>query len=360
MIVRDGKLIHTEHFSITHQNALVQEILEKFLLQYYEDASDLPREIFTAQMPNQSELIEKALSKLRKTKVEIIVPTRGRKKQLVSLAAENAKMYFAAHEMGEPRPDSSGRELHQVLISLQKNLNLPKLPRRIEGYDISNIQGTNPVGSMVVFADGKPDKSQYRKFKINLKDTPDDFAMMKEVLERRFKRLAVILSDSEGSRDSSHFAKATEDTSANTPQNDNWGMPDLVIIDGGKGQLNVAVVVLKNYNLNIPVIGLAKRLEEVFLPGKKNPIVLPDNSLVLFLLQRIRDEAHRFAITFYRGRHNKQTVRSILDEISGVGPVTKKKLLRKFGSASAIRSASLEALAAEVGMQIAKKIKENL
>jgi excinuclease ABC subunit C len=220
------------------------------------------------------------------------------------------------------------------LKELQRVLNLDQLPARIEAFDISNIQGTNPVGSMVVFDFGRPKKDQYRKFKIRSKQTPDDFAMMSEMLGRRFKR----------STDSSH----------------KWPLPNLVLIDGGKGQLSVAIKTLKQYKLQIPLIGLAKRLEEIFLPGRRLPILLPENSIARFLLQRVRDEAHRFAITYHRKLRSRGAVKSILDDIKGIGPNKKRQLLQKFGSAAKIREASLTEISAIIGSAAAEKIKASL
>ena len=224
------------------------------------------------------------------------------------------------------------KRLNTVLLNLKETLNLPIVPRRIEGFDISNIQGTNPVGSMVVFENGKPSKSQYRKFKINSKETPDDVAMMKEMLQRR----AVRLLDNQ------------------------WPKPDLIIIDGGKAQLNAALRQIPYSKFHILIIGLAKRSEEIFLPGQREPLVLRADSPILFLLQQIRDEAHRFAVTFHIKRRGKASFSSRFDKVSGIGPVTKKKLLRKLGTISAIRSSSLEALAKEIGIARAKRIKEQL
>ena len=340
-LVREGKLIHTEYFELDHANAPASEILERFILQYYADASDIPRAIFLSAKINETRAIEKSLAKLRRATVKISVPIRGRSSGLIKLASENAALY---HEREQA---SFEKNLPHVLDELQKILNLPQIPKRIEGFDISNIQGTNPVGSMVVFTDGRPDKSQYRKFKISLTVSAeglpkaDDFAMMREMLERRFKH----------SQPTSYNLQATSSV---------WPIPDLIIIDGGKGQLNVAVQVLQATSYKLPIIGLAKRLEEIFLPGQKNPILLALDNPVLFLLQRIRDEAHRFAITFYRSRHRQAQAYSRLEDIPGVGPVTRRLLLKKFGSVAGVRSAPLPALAREVGTAMAKKIKENL
>jgi len=222
------------------------------------------------------------------------------------------------------------------LKELQRVLELKNLPGRIEAYDISNVQGTSPVGSMIVFDFARPKKENYRKFKINRKQTPDDFAMMHEMLERRFKH------------------------AFDQNLHKRWPMPDLILIDGGKGQLNVAVKILKLYKLNIPIIGLAKRLEEIFKPGKSLPLTLPKNSQALFLLQRIRDEAHRFAVSYHRLLRSKKSVSSKLDDIPGIGSAKKRLLLQKFGSLAKINSASLGEIANLVGRPLAEKIKASL
>jgi excinuclease ABC subunit C len=318
-MIREGKLINQESFEVLDtQDATPGVILESFLKQYYLDASDVPREIVIRYpLPGKTELE-------RWLKTRILIPRRGKKIQLLALGEENAKDYY----------QKTFASFESVLIDLQKFLHLPGLPKRIEAYDISNIQGFLPAGSMIVFENGQAKKSEYRKFKIRREGGPNDFAMIQEILERRFAHLE-------------------------TPKK-TWPRPDLIIIDGGKGQLNAALQVQRRKNSNIPIIGLAKRLEEIFLPGLKQSLLLAPNSRTLFLLQRIRDEAHRFAITFYRGRHQREQTRSRLDDIPGVGSVTRKKLLKKFGSPAAIRKSSLEALAKEIGMKMAQKIKENL
>ena len=284
--------------------------------------------------------------------LEILVPTRGSKLALIKLGTENARQYL------ESQTDKQMLEEARLLASLkelQRVLTLSKLPGRIEAYDISNIQGTNPVGSMVMFDFGRPKKSDYRKFKINKKQTPDDFAMMAEMLERRFKH-------------STHYSLPTTHSS--------WPLPDLILIDGGKGQLHAAIKAIRNAELDsasnnkrsrnkfgiatIPVIGLAKRLEEIFMPGKPKSLILNPNSIALFLLQRIRDEAHRFAIKYHRQLRSRQSLTSVLDGLSGIGPAKKKRLLIQFGSAQKIRASSLTELAAIVGSSTAEKIKASL
>ena len=347
-MVRAGRLIHTEYFTIESQNSPLPEILEKFIQQYYGETSDLPGEIIAPTEFHDRGILSKTISRLVGKKIKIIIPKKGKKKQLLKLAAENAKLYFEREEA------SFSNQIGAVLLDLQKLLDLPVL-HRIEGYDISNIQGTNPVGSMVVFTNGKPDKAQYRKFKINVKSTPDDFAMMQEMLIRRFKRITPHLTSPTRGEE-----KLPNSLPLMGRAREGWPTPDLIIIDGGKGQLGVGVKALQNYKLKIPIIGLAKRLEEIFLPGQDRPILLPPNNPVLFLLQRIRDEAHRFAITFYRGRHSKTAAHSRLDDIPGLGPVSRRKLIKKFGTVSGVRAASMEELSKIVNVNLAKKIKEQL
>ncbi len=326
-MIRDGKLIQKENFILDNaRNASEQEILESFLPRYYLDASSKPRQILLPVEINGDEL-KPFFIKAPK----LLTPARGDKAGLIKLGLQNAKQYLDSstdkHLLEEAKLMASLKELQRVL-------ELAKLPGRIEAFDISNIQGTNPVGSMVVFDFGRAKKDQYRKFKIQSKQTPDDFAMMAEMLLRRFKR----------------SLEATQ----------KWPLPDLILIDGGKGQLAVAVKILNQYKLNIPILGLAKRLEEIFLPGHKLPILLPENSIARFLLQRVRDEAHRFAITFHRKLRSRGAVKSVLDDIKGIGPNKKRLLLQKFGSAAKIREASLTEIAAIVGSSAAEKIKASL
>jgi excinuclease ABC subunit C len=305
---------------------------------YYGQATDLPQEIFTQYELTNPDFI-KTLIKSRqatnkqKRAVKLSVPTRGQKLNLINLGKTNAEEYLRKWQRSQASNLDTAKE---TLENLKQILNLPTLPRRIEGYDISNTQGTNPVGSMVVAKDGQAAKSEYRKFKITSKQTPDDFTMMREMLTRRLARV--------------------------NPSNekDAWPLPDLIVIDGGKGQLGIVVEVLEKANLNIPIIGLAKRIEEIFLPHNPEPIVLPHDNPVLQLLQRLRDEAHRFGITFHRNLRSKQAIKSALDTIPGIGPKTKKLLKQKIGTVDKIKQTPLEQLAAIVGPAKAEIIKKHL
>ncbi|HMR55195.1 MAG TPA: excinuclease ABC subunit UvrC [Candidatus Doudnabacteria bacterium] len=325
--VREGKLMDKENFLYQNLLGIPEEergatILQAFSEMYYAEATDLPKEIFTQiDLPNKS-LLAKLLATRTKTKIAISSPTRGQKLKLIVMGETNAK----EHLMKWQRNQASNADLIQeTLAELKKILKLPSTPRRIEGYDISNTQGTNPVGSMVVTKDGIAAKSEYRKFKITGKQTPDDFAMMKQMLQRRLTRV-----------------------NPSDPK-DAWPIPDLLVIDGGKGQLKMAIEALKEAELRIPVIGLAKRIEEIFLPNQKDPIVLSHDNPVLQLLQRLRDEAHRFGITFHKSLRSKQATKSALDSIPGIGPKTKKLLKQKIGTVDKIKRAPIEELTKLVG-----------
>ena len=283
-------------------------------------------------------MIETWLSEKKKGRVNIEVPERGKKKELIDIVAENARQGMEQLKIKQMAAPGASTE---ALGEIKKELNLPAVPERIEGYDISNIQGTDAVGSMVVFEDGKPKNSDYRRFKIKTVEGANDFAMMQEMLRRRFQR-------------------------AVSPENDDskWVvMPNLIIVDGGKGQLNAALEVLKELKLDsLPVAGLAKENEELFLPGQSRPVILPKSSNGLKMLQRLRDEAHRFAISYFQKVHKKRTFVSALDEIPGIGPKKKKLLIKQFGTVQGIKQASLEELGAVKGIdpKLAQKIKEHL
>jgi len=272
------------------------------------------------------EALEAWLTEKKKDKVRVSVPAEGEEAKLVRLARSNAK--FLLDELKIQKMKRADYIPHPVQ-ALQGDLRLSILPKRIECFDNSNIQGSDPVASMVVFVDGKPRKSQYRKFKIHSVDGPDDFASMREIVYRRYSRVL----EEQGE------------------------LPDLIVVDGGKGQLSSAVEVLEKLGLtDRPVIGLAKRLEEVFLPGRSEPELLPKTSSGLRLLQQIRDEAHRFAITFHRSLRSKRTLQTELDLINGVGKKRAQELLEAFGSVQGVKFASLEQLAEVVGEKTAEKI----
>ena len=381
-VIREGKLIRKENFILENtKGATAAEILEEFLPKYYLEAMSWPKEILLPveinaavvspfmgskaeieehvaevfRLPSQAVVsrfndslrLKNQLTTNGNLKVSatrpprIFLPIRGPKLKLIQLGTENAKQYLESQSDKKLLEEA---RLLSALKELQRVLNLHKLPARIEAFDISNIQGTNPTGSMVVFDYARPKKEDYRKFKINRKQTPDDYAMMREMLERRFSHFEAEGREIAPGRDLSLRSRWSQ-------------LPDLILVDGGKGQLAVTVKVQKKYKLNIPVISLAKRLEEIFLPGKKNPLVLPKNSIALFLLQRIRDEAHRFAIGYHRKLRTKSMASSALDQIPGIGAGKKKKLLQTFGSITKIRGANLTELANIVGKKSAQVIK---
>jgi len=347
--IRDGLLIGREHFmldlGIDDDDA---SLIAAFLKQYYAQAAYIPKEILVSGDFDQRESIERWLREKRGTKVALHVPKRGEKKQLVEMARENAaEVLRIAKEEDEQRQF----RLQKAIIDLKAALELPDLPNRIECYDISNTQGSDIVASMVVFQDGEPKTSHYRRFRIRDIAGPDDFESMRQVVRRRM----------------AHLCEAADQGEANpSPANkvDPFAIrPDLVVVDGGKGQLNAALSALEELGIeDIPVISLAKREEEVFVPGRSEPVILDRDSEALFLLQRVRDEAHRFAIAYHRRLRGKRALGSILEEIPGVGPKRRKALLQKFSSIEGIRRASIASLTEVPGIteQLARDIKEYL
>jgi excinuclease ABC subunit C len=300
------------------------ELVARILEQLYGDApaEDVPREVLVPIEPEQRELYEEFLSLTReKSKVSIRVPQRGSKRALLETVTVNAQEAFGRHKM-KRASDHNARA--RTLLALQEALGLPEAPLRIECFDISNLQGTEIVASMTVLEDGLPKRSDYRRFKIR-HEGQDDFAAMEEALGRRFRRY--LEERDEGARAGKRFAYP----------------PNLLVIDGGKGQLNVAVRVLEELGLeDISVVGLAKRFEEVYLPGRMDPVRIPRDSEALYLLQQVRDEAHRFAITYHRKLRDKQMTRSVLDDVPGLGPTRRKRLLKEYGSVKKMREQPVE------------------
>ena len=317
--IRNGKLLGQRTFFLTegaeeNPNAIMNE----FLKQYYQDAPEVPDKILLPYEITEAQIIAQWLRQKRGRGVEIRVPHRGEDAQLLEMAAHNAEL--ALQSLREEL-ELQSEWLESAILELQEALNLPHPPQRIEAYDISNIQGIAPVGSMVVFEGGQPKKSDYRRFRIKWHpESPDDFAMMQEVITRRLREA---LSGDEKWRT----------------------LPDLMLIDGGKGQLNAALEAIHALGFEIPAVGLAKRHELIILPNVDEPLELPRHSKALHLLQRIRDEAHRFALSYHRKLREQRAVKSPLDEIPGIGPRRKRMLLRLFGSVDRIREASLEELA---------------
>ncbi len=353
--VRHGKLIGREYFLLDNTEGEPDEgILETFLTQFYDEAAHIPKEVLLPSEVSEALVIEEWLRTKREQKVTIQVPQRGKKKELVEMATRNAVDTLATLK----QQWASDRSRHVTAMNeLQEALDLAKPPTRIECYDISHTQGALPVGSMVVFAQGAPLKKDYRRFNIQTVGN-DDYGAMKEVLTRRFQRYKDKSAGQEESSTSALRAVGKKVDSSFSV------LPDLLIVDGGKGQLTMAMEVLKSFDLMhiVPVVGLAKREEEVFVPGSIRPVMLPRKSQGLFLVQRVRDEAHRFANTGHRNRRNKAGTASILDSIPGVGPTRRKKLLSRFGSLEDIRKATAEEIASIPGIpfHVAEAIKMGL
>ena len=356
--VRGTQMIGRDNFVVEGTTDETEgAVLSNFLLQYYESAQYIPKLVAVPMNPDERETIEELLSEKRGSLVEVRVPERGEKKRLVELAAENAK---EALDMMRVRWLADADKTQQALDQLREELSLPEIPHRIECYDNSNIQGTSPVSSMVVFINGKPANNQYRRFKVKTVVGADDFATMAEIMRRRFKRVEVTLP-AESRPDANDTADSVP-VERSAPE-DAWDLPDLVIIDGGKGQLAAAAQAMREMGVHhIPVVGLAKRFEELFVPDEDDPIVLPRGSEALYLVQRLRDEAHRFAITFHRQVRAKSSIQSALDTIAGIGPKRKKALLKKFGSVKAIREADVDDIASTLGFTraLAEKVKAEL
>ncbi len=346
--IRRGKLIGRESFVLEGIEAEANgELIAAFVKQFYDEAAFVPPSIVLPKDLDERQIIEQWLRGRRGgEKVVLTVPQNGPKAELLQLATENAQATLTALQ-AQWQADTHRQT--EALAQLQEALGLSSPPGRIECFDISTLQGTNTVGSMVVFAKGAPLKSDYRRFNVRgrgAQGEPDDYAAMREVLRRRFRRAV-----EEATADS--LEKPGFSQKPGFSRDETWKLlPDLLIVDGGKGQLGVAMEVLAEFGLTevVPVVGLAKQREEIFLPGRSEPVVLPPGSQGLFLVQRIRDEAHRFAITAHREKRGKASVASELDAIPGIGPARRKALLKHFGSLEAIRQASLEELAAVPGM----------
>jgi excinuclease ABC subunit C len=356
--VRHGRLIGRETFMLegielsdAGENA-IPALLGAFLQQYYDQATFVPPLVLVHELPEDAAVLGEWLSEKRGSRVEVRHPQRGKKRELMELAQRNAAEHLRLQQ-AEWAADTNRQTA--AVAELQEALHLERPPSRIECFDISTLQGTNTVGSMVVFAKGAPLKSAYKRFKIQGRGSqgaPDDFASMREMLRRRFRRFV----EEETAAPDSRAAKGDE----------SWRIvPDLVIIDGGKGQLGVAVEVFEELGLadRIPVVGLAKREEEIFFPHRSEPVWLKRGSQALHLVQRVRDEAHRFGVTYHRKLRSKGQVRSQLDDVPGIGPTRRKALLTAFnGDVEAIRQAPLEALLAVPGIsrRAAEAIKAHL
>ena len=374
--IRNGKMIGREHFIVEGaREATDAEVVGSFMQQYYASTTSIPQAVLVPHEPEDAADLAEFLGAARGGRVIIQRPVRGEKRRLVDLASDNAREALAT-EQAEWLADHGKRLV--ALRELADAVGLRSAPERIECYDMSNIQGASAVGSMVVFIDGRPEPREYRRFRIRSGDTPDDLRMMAEVLRRRFGRAARLrqetgaLSLAAVGADEVPEDAALEDGDAGPgaaggellrPRDVGWALPDLVIVDGGKGQLSAAVGVLREMGLTeLPVAGLAKRFEEVYLPGRSAPVILPRNSQGLYLLQRMRDEAHRFAITYHREVRGKRALASVFDDVPGIGPTRKRALLKRFGSLRRIREASVEEVAETPGVnrELAERLKSVL
>jgi excinuclease ABC subunit C len=355
--IRGAKVIGRDAFTLQGvADEPEDQVMASFLKQFYQSATYVPRRVLLPTCPADAPLIQAWLSKTRGSKAELVVPQRGEKRHLVATAEENA------------------RETLQVMqakwLADTGKLNLPAAPQRIECYDISNIQGTSAVGSMVVFLDGRPAPAQYRRFRIKSVVGANDYAMLQEVLRRRFKRASSAHPEPELSaahpepvEGGAEHDGARGSTGSPRAEEEGWAQPDLVIVDGGKGQLSAALDVMRDLAVaHIPAAGLAKQHEELFVKDVSEPIVLPRTSQALYLVQRIRDEAHRFAITYHRNVRQRAGISSALDAVPGIGPKRKQALLRKFGSVARIREAPVDDIAATPGFTraLADKVREYL
>jgi excinuclease ABC subunit C len=349
--IRHGKLIGREYFMLEGtEGESDEEVIGEFVTQFYDEAAHIPKEVLLPNEVEEAMVIEQWLRQKRGTKVTLQIPQRGKKKELIEMAKSNAQDTLATLK----QQWAADRSKHvTAMAELQESLNLPTPPARIECYDISHTQGQQTVGSMVVFVQGAPRKSDYRRFNVQTVGN-DDYGAMKEVLTRRFQRYKESL-DGE-LHDLGQIGRKKETA---------WALlPDLLIVDGGKGQLSMAQEVLAEFDLEeeVPLAGLAKREEELFVPGQKASVRLPRRSEALYLVQRVRDEAHRFANTGHRKRRAKVGTASILDSVPGVGPKRRRTLLDHFGSLEDIRKATMEEIASVPGIpvDVAQAVKAHL
>jgi excinuclease ABC subunit C len=381
---RGGRLAGREYFILQGtRDATPEEVISSFLQQFYDQASYIPAEVVVEREPQEVDALQAWLRQRRGAAVTVTIPRRGDKLRLVEMVAQNAREVL---EQQRIKWLSDSQKTAMALEELQEMLNLPAPPQRIECFDISNIQGTSAVGSMVVFEGGKPKSDEYRRFRIRTVEGANDVASHQEVLRRRFRRLLATGEGNEAGADGVDGAdQSPAVTSADAGQPDasapgapaepderdgGWAhMPDLIVMDGGRPQLNAAMEVLNELDVRVPAIGVAKEdhgtigtHEEVYLPDRPEPIVVDRGSQGLYLLQRVRDEAHRFAITYHRQVRTGRTLRSQLDDVPGIGPKRKRALIKRFGSLKGIAAASVEDLASVEGMtrDVAERVKEQI
>jgi excinuclease ABC subunit C len=377
-LVRGGRLIGREHFVLEGQAEDSEaEIVWSFVVQYYSQTTDVPDELVLPVLLDDMEAVQVWLTDRRtesgkksRRKVRVTAPRQGDKRKLIELATSNAREVL---EKLRAQWLADEARTTGAVVELEELLDLPQLPHRIECYDISHVQGTNQVASMVVFENGQPKRSSYRRFKIKHELGNNDVLSMQEVVGRRFRRALTGQLRRVGEQGTWETSEALPGEGGADAENEHEGewaeMPDLVIIDGGMGQLNGALEILDTMEVTeLPVVGLAKENEAIFVRdratgrARPDPILLPRTSQAMYLVQRIRDEAHRFAITYHRQVRARTGLRSALDEVQGIGPKRKRELLRRFGSVRGIRGATLEELAAVPGMTLkqAKLLKTSL
>jgi excinuclease ABC subunit C len=340
--VRGGRVLGRKGWVVDRVEELTRaELIASFVRQLYMERQDVPPRVLVPDMPDGADVLEAWLSARRRTHVRIAVPERGAKRKLMEVVTRNAGESFHRHKL---RRASDFGARSRALAELAEHLGLEQAPLRIECYDISNLGPTDKVGSMVVFEDGLPKRSDYRRFQIKGVAGQDDFASMEEMLRRRFTRL--LHEQQEGPHEGRRFSYP----------------PSLVVVDGGRGQLGMATKVLEELGLHIPHVGLAKRLEEVYFPDRPDPLLIPRGAESLFVLQHVRDEAHRFAVSYHRQKREKRALASPLDEIAGIGPARKKALLKRFGSLAHLRDAEVAEIADTpgVGPELARAIWDHL
>ncbi|HEU4356736.1 MAG TPA: excinuclease ABC subunit UvrC [Actinomycetota bacterium] len=340
--VRRGRVMGRKGWIVDRVEELDRpQLIGSFVRELYMERQEVPPRVLVPELPEDADVLAAWLSERRSGRVSIAVPERGAKRKLMETVAQNARDHFVRHKL-KRASDFGARS--RALMELGAILGLEQAPLRIECYDISNLGPTDIVGSMVVFEDGLPKRSDYRRFQIKGVPGQDDFASMDEMLRRRFARL-----------------RAEQGPDRERPKRFAYP-PSLVVIDGGKGQLSVATKVLADAGLHIPAVGLAKRLEEVYFPDRPDPLLVPRGSEALFVLQHLRDEAHRFAVTYHRERRQKRALASPLDDVPGVGPTRKKALLKRFGSLARLSRAGPEEIAQTpgVGAELARAIHERL
>jgi excinuclease ABC subunit C len=343
--VRRGRVMGRKGWVVDRVEELDRaQLIASFVRELYMEREEVPPRILVPELPDERDVLTEWLRRRRDGPTTIAVPERGAKRRLLQTVAQNAREHFQRHKL---RRASDFGARSRALTELSNVLGLEQAPLRIECYDISNLGPTDMVGSMVVFEDGLPKRQDYRRFEIKGVAGQDDFASMEEMLRRRFARLRSEAGSSGGGGGRRRRFSYP---------------PSLIVVDGGRGQLSVATKVLADADLHIPAIGLAKRLEEIYFPDRPDPLVIPRGSESLFVLQHLRDEAHRFAITYHRQKRDRRALASPLDEIPGVGPMRKRALLKRFGSLIRLREASAEELAATpgIGPELARTIHDAL